>query len=82
MKLPLFSIGIGLRSFLFMAVCSRMLPPGHPADTAHSFILFRRDGIAVVEVLGQAVHIHEPPVTCYDVPDLSCPAERSDIGRR
>lgn len=82
MKLPLFSIGIGLRSFLFMAVCSRMLPSGHPADTAHSFTLFRRDWIALVEIFRQAVEIDQPPVTCHNVPDLSCPTEGPNIGRR
>ena len=52
-------------------LCAMSLPPGHPADTAHSFILFRRDGVASLKILGQAVHIHEPAVTGHNIPPVS-----------
>ena len=65
-----------------VAVCHAFSPPYDPADTAHSFILPCRDGVALVEIFRQAVHIHEPAMPSHNVPDFACPAEGPNIGRR
>lgn len=63
-----------------VAVCHVFSPPYDPADTAHGFILFRRDWIALVEVPGQAVQIDQPAMPGHNVPDFTLPTQSPDVG--